>query len=210
MTKKDGPHEVSVPLEFDALDVARVLRKLDLTQAPIHLSPSFSVEFNEDDAARHARRYAPSADANVIWSVARQALRLWAANGEGVEGLQREIAIGSVDALTLAVLLSMTLEAGAVLADCASRMSNTVAGKYEGSGGGDAKSEKSGGNRQRAHVRAAWASGRFSSKAKCAEQECGSFSPETAKGWLKGAPNPEPWPARCVQTSVSRGAETFK
>jgi hypothetical protein len=57
---------------------------------------------------------------------------------------------------------------------------------------------------KRAELRRVWATGRYSSRDVCAEQECGAFgvAVRVARNWLKGTPDPSPWPAKRLHSTA--------
>lgn len=54
---------------------------------------------------------------------------------------------------------------------------------------------------KRDRIRATWASGNFSGRDECAEQECGALgmSFSAARKALRNTPQPNPWPARAMK-----------
>jgi hypothetical protein len=66
----------------------------------------------------------------------------------------------------------------------------------------NAKHDQPGGSREiRAKIREIWATGKYPSRDKCAENVCGKFklSYRTTRNALKGTPNPDPWPAKSAK-----------
>ena len=65
--------------------------------------------------------------------------------------------------------------------------------------GANAKHDKPGGSREkRATIRDIWASGKYSNRRICADQECDGLgmSFDTARKALRNTPDPDPWPAQ--------------
>ena len=65
---------------------------------------------------------------------------------------------------------------------------------------------KEGGNRdKRKAIQNAWATGKFTSRARCAEQEADAIgmSYSTAIKALQNTPDPDPWPAKASQSRLS-------
>ena len=63
--------------------------------------------------------------------------------------------------------------------------------------------QASGSRSKRAKLLRIWASGRYSTRDACAEQECDALyvTFRTARKWLVGTPDPSPWPARGLHSA---------
>jgi hypothetical protein len=71
-----------------------------------------------------------------------------------------------------------------------------------GLAGANAKHGKPGGSREkRATIRDIWASGKYSTRAICAEQECDGLGMSfvTAQKALRNTPDPDPWPGKLAR-----------
>lgn len=80
----------------------------------------------------------------------------------------------------------------------AKELSQTIYSKSKRSAA-DGLHNKPGGSREKAdQIRNLWASGKYSSRAICAEEECAAIglSFDTARRHLRGTPDPDPWPGK--------------
>lgn len=102
---------------------------------------------------------------------------------EGLTPIQDVLNMQPVNALTLATLIRLERERRAK--DVAKAAANI-------------KHNKPGGSRDRkAMILESWASGKFSTRDICAEQECpDGITPGTARKYLRSSPDPDPWPAK--------------
>lgn len=100
---------------------------------------------------------------------------------------------GGKTAIAVWKFKGMLQDAGAEL------MAERTARAKIGRDAANALHSKPGGNRDKqAAIRAVWASGKFSSRTLCAEEECASLemSLDTARRALRNTPDPSPWPAK--------------
>ncbi len=84
-----------------------------------------------------------------------------------------------------------SLEHGGAVAIQVASLERVHIGKKRGKAGADALHDKKGGSREKmAKIRAIWASGKYTSRAMCAEQECAAldWSFDSARNALKGVP----------------------
>ncbi|WP_322063688.1 hypothetical protein [Burkholderia cenocepacia] len=185
------------------------IRNADLAKGPARITSLSFIGFSLDEALAHARGRARTTDASIA-SAAEAALHLWAANGGGIGALERELTVRPVDALTLATLLSLALEAGAVAASSALDLGGDVAGRLNATANArrGAEAKHRGNVAKKEQLLAQWASGKYTNKETCADEECGALgvARATARSWLRGVPDPSPWPAKDRASAQKAGA----
>lgn len=108
--------------------------------------------------------------------------------------------------------MDAALEATFVITELASSVSSWKLGSQHAISknskkAADARHNKKGGSRDVAQqIKALWASGKYSSRDLCAEQECAAFDLmyASARDHLKNTPDPDPWPARAGKKAISK------
>jgi hypothetical protein len=98
-------------------------------------------------------------------------------------------------AVQLHDLLKITKQEGLGANELKDKIQKSFASEH-GRKAANARYSKTGGVRDK--IRETWASGKFSSRDICAEQECECLGVRwrTARDWLKDTPDPNPWPAK--------------
>jgi len=162
--------------------------------------------FDDDEAADLLRSLAPDLPPSQVEDMSKKAARIWAA---------------LESASSTSVPLAETLEnIGAVLADDGLPDAPVILGLYAlarasslqeaklrkavsalsvANKGAEGKHGKPNGSwAKKKQIQDSWATGNFRTRGLCAEVEYEALGVtyDTARSWLKGMPDPSPWPAR--------------